>query len=983
MENKVKNVYTAYRIDNTIGYGHYISVSGAKFSGKCFGFDLWFYTDGDCSVLVSQEEGFSLGIVQNKVILKIGRNSIVIRNEILKIPEYEWVNLYMGFDGKQISILINGNIFGNISYSGNIRNDNDFLLGKEFTGYVRSFRLYNSVLDEQAFRKYFMKTEYKADSMPELVGFIDMTQERMPDLSGKGVSAYNRAGCTFMDLVDIYCPRDGGVVTFSEPEGINPGGFASGKFSIYIKLYIRPGGAGRQILFTNGVPGCDDSITVYCDKTGDKTAFIFQYGEEEICLDAKEPDYSWVDVILCVDGKSVSSYINKAACQKTARAALVRKKAGDFRIGGYDRNTGMLCENYIHTVAIFEKVLTEKDAADFMENHPFIFEDDLLALVSFEGGMACELTDGIGITAGKGGIFPAQRTLETTRSELYQFRINYTKKAASDMKHWQAEQIVTSYIDFGTAMTGCACCASGSVIAALINYVSNHEKMLQSAWELYVKAKIKLEEAVRAVGSLGKTYAKTLTKALQFSSGTTVAAGAVAAVGEASVVESLGKYAELFAIGSVVAMTGAVSIVSHINKLHEDKPDEDDKEDISVKLLSITFQHSPDQYSVSSVRCRNHKGTIAGPEWTYENHCVAPAVYIADQLDKVKIKVKYRITDNSKVKAGIYSVDFSATVMQGEKKLFDQFTYKAQGRKAGVDYEVEMESSVKACVDQRIQFTQVKLWWNCRVNGKFFSMPNTLSDVYIIPGVPDSPILLGKGCDENFPAVEYLEIYTKMLKPQGIKDEMMLRNNVECTQEQLRQLTQMVFFAPCFQYLGINTPGYVARQQVGAAAVLTFKEGKFFQDVKAYAEGQRGPLYIECEVYAAVLGYYLDILRIPFRFVFISNPQKDEMLHTNAIYPAGHLDEPPVAKRFYYHVVVEVEARVEKGVQIPAEIYDASMGIMQNGEIRPITALPFQGIQGEIVDAEKEAGTYRGTVIENGTGATISNEFAFFFIERG
>lgn len=58
------------------------------------------------------------------------------------------------------------------------------------------------------------------------------------------------------------------------------------------------------------------------------------------------------------------------------------------------------------------------------------------------------------------------------------------------------------------------------------------------------------------------------------------------------------------------------------------------------------------------------------------------------------------------------------------------------------------------------------------------------------------------------------------------------------------------------------------------------------------------------------------------------------------------------------------------------------MGIMQNGEIRPIIALPFQGIQGEIVDAEKEAGTYRGTVIENGTGATISNEFAFF-IERG
>ena len=440
MENKVKNVYTAYRIDNTIEYGHDISISGAKFSGECFGFDLWFYADGDCNVLVSQEDGFSLGIAKNKVILKIAGETLVISSEFLQIPEYEWVNLCMGFDSKQISILINGNIFGNTSYSGNIRNDNDFLLGKEFTGYVRSFRLYNEVLDEQAFRKYFMQTEYKADSMPELVGFIDMTQERMPDLSGKGVSAYSRAGCTCMDLVDVYCPKDGGVVTFSEPEAINPGGFASGKFSIYIKLYIRPGEAGRQILFTNGVPGCDDSITVYCDKTGNETAFIFQYGEEEICLDAKAPDYSWVDVILCVDGKSVSAYINQTACQKTAVAALVRKKAGDFRIGGYDKNTGMLCENYIHTVAVFEKVLTEKGAADFMENHPFIFEDDLLALVSFEGGMACELTDGIEIIAGKDGIFPAQRTVEKIPSELYQFRMNYTKKATSDMKYWQAEQ---------------------------------------------------------------------------------------------------------------------------------------------------------------------------------------------------------------------------------------------------------------------------------------------------------------------------------------------------------------------------------------------------------------------------------------------------------------------------------------------------------------------------------------------------------------
>lgn len=984
MENIVKNAYTAYWIDNTTEYGHYISVKGARFSGKSFGFDLWFYTDGDCGVLVSQENGFSLGIVQDKVVLKTEGKTLTVRSDLLPIPKRQWVNLYVGFDGSQISVLVNGNLFGTVSFSGNMRNGNEFRIGREFTGYVRSFRLYDAVLDEQAFRTYFMQTEYQADRMPELIGYIDMTRKQMPDLSGKGVSAESHAGCTFMDLVDVYCPGAGGVVSFLEPDGINPGGFASGQFSVYVKLYTRPGKAGRQILFTNGVPGGDDSITVYCDKTGDKTDFILQYGAEEIRFDAKEEDYSWVDVIVCADGKSVSAYINQTAYQKTAGQALVRGKTGDFRIGGYQKNTGMVCGNYIHTVAVFEGALTEQDAADFMKNHPFILEDGLVALVTFEGGTAYELADGTGVTAGREGLFPAQRTVETLSSEPYQFRINYTKEASSAMKQWEAEQIVTACADFGSTMTGCAASAPEAVTTALIHYISHHEKLLQGEWELYGKAKIGTDEAVQAMSSLDPAAAKTLTKALQFFKGAgtaaSAAASAAAAIGESAIIKSLQEYAGLFAIGAMVAIVATASIIPHINKIHEDKPEDDDKDkkDISLQILSITFQHSPDQYAVSAVRCRDQRGTITGPEWTSGGHCVAPAVYIADQLGKVKIKVKYRITDRSKVKAGTYSVAISATVMQGEGKLFDQFTYEANAQKDGVDYEVEMESSVKACVEQKLQFTQVKLWWDCRVNGIFLSLPDTQSDLYILPRVPDAPIFLEKGCDANFPAVEYLEIYTKLLKKQQTARRQADRPIMGYTKDQLQQLTQMIFYAPCFKYKGMPTPEYVVRQMVQGAVVLTFRERTFFRDVDSYARGQRGPLEIECEVYAAVLYYYLRILGVQARLVFIANQGEDRKLHTNPVYPAGHLEEPPVAKEFDYHVAVEVAVRVEQGVQIPAQIYDASMGDMgQDGQVRPFTALPFQGIEGLIVNAQREPGTYRATVMQDHTGAAISGEYAF------
>ena len=982
MENLVKNVYTAYRIDNTTEYNHYISVKGAKLSGQIFGFDLWLYTEGDSNVLVSQEKGFSLGIVQDKVVLKTDGKTLTVRSELLQIPENQWINLYMGYDGSEISVLINGNVFGTVSFSGDMRNGNEFLIGREFTGYVRSFRLYNAVLDEQKFRTYFMQTEYQADSMPELLGFIDMTQKKMTDLSGKGMSAESQAGCTYMDLVDVYCPGIGGVISFTEPDGINPGGFSSGQFSVYIKLYLRPGKAGRQILFTNGAPGDDDSMTLYCDKTGDKTAFVFQYGKEELSFDSQEEDYSWVDVIVCADGKAVSAYINQTAYQKTAGQALTRKGTGDFRIGGYQKSTGMICTNYIHTVAIFEKVLTGQDASDFMKNHPFILEDDLAALVTFEGGTAYELADGAEITAGQEGLFPAQRTVDTIPSEPYQFRVNYTKEAASDMKQWQAKQITAAYKDYGNTMTGCTAAASTAVVMALTSYISRHEKLIQSVWELYEKARIGTDEAVHSMSSIEQAASKTLAKAFQFvpktTAGTTAAAGAAAAVAESSIVASQQEYAGLFAIGSRIAAVIASNIISDINKIHEDKPDEEEKKDISVEILSITFQHTPDDYTASAVRCRNRQGTITGPEWTSGSHCTAPAVYIADQLKKVKIKMKYRITDKSKVKAGTYSISILGSVMTGGENLFDQFEYKADAQKAGVDYEVEMESSVTANAEQKLQYTQVKLWWDCRVNGDFMFLPDTLSDLYILPGMPASPIFLEKGCDSNFPAIEYLDIYTKLLGTQKTGRKSISRTAAGYTQEQLKQATQLIFFAPCFRYLGAPTPQYVTRTQEGKAVVLTFKEKTFFGDVEKYARGQGDPLEIECEVYAAVLYYYLHLLGVTQpQLAFISNPGNDQLLHTNEVYPAGHLEETPVEKEFSYHVVVALAESEEKG-ETQAQIYDASMGSMeQDGKIRPFAALPFRGTTGLLVDAQNEPGTYRAAVIKDNTGATISDNYVF------
>lgn len=41
------------------------------------------------------------------------------------------------------------------------------------------------------------------------------------------------------------------------------------------------------------------------------------------------------------------------------------------------------CEQYLFTAAVFDKKLGQADADSFLENHPYIFEDGLIALFSF------------------------------------------------------------------------------------------------------------------------------------------------------------------------------------------------------------------------------------------------------------------------------------------------------------------------------------------------------------------------------------------------------------------------------------------------------------------------------------------------------------------------------------------------------------------------------------------------------------------------
>lgn len=1006
MDNLVKNAYNAFHIDNSPAYGSYISISGAAFPSEEFALDIWFNVTENSAVLLSQKSGFSLGIENNKIIFKHpAMKTITIKNDIMKIPDKTWNNLYMGYNKQELSFYINGISFGSVKCTTDIRNSENFIIGEEFTGYVRFLRLYKTVISEKDFKNYCFASEYAAASMADISAFIDFTQKHAPDLSGKNVKAQIYEGCALVDLVDVYSPSENTYASFPDSSNINPGGFTSGAFSVYVKLYTRPSQKKRQVIVANGNWGEHDSMVIFSEKSENKIGFGMRIGTEECVFATEIGDYTWVDVIACLSHKAFTVYINGVKYSKVLTNEQQRTQKGDFKIGGCQNISDMTCDHYLHTVAVFDKILQDKDAADFMGNHPFILEDNLVALISFEGGSADEFVNGMQLNASSADLFPAQRTIDILPDSPYQFRVNYTQNAASDMQKWEAELLVEEYKAFAKETFGLACTAGAAAISILAAYLSHKKALLASASDLYMNAELTSGSVSKSISKINSSFSKIMYKGLNLLKGaTTAAASSTAAAGTSAVVGTWTQFAALFSVGCTAIIGAALSISSAMKNKHKDKPDKDDS-DVTITISSMTFQHSPDDYKTSAVRCRNLNGPISGAEWNKDNPCINPAVYIADEVKKVKIKIKFKIIDKSSKPKGTYDITLTASVVNGAKNLFDHFKYEKKGLLADKEYEAELESSMEASVAKTFSHTRVELWWSCYVNGEGKPMPNTKSDIYIIPTKPCPPILMDKGCNDALISVEYLQLFTRMLEKDvnGAVTEYAAATNetrswvepnpLDATSlDALIAETARLYSSRLFKYAAgmvqfIKLEPLMAYNKI-VGQLIVFHEKEFLGKIEDIMSGKiKAPIEIECEVYAAILSYYFSLRQISCRLAYVLNPESADPehpesgrykeLHMSNVYPAGSTDKLPDPK-FTYHMIVEVSPQRELTGMDGVHVFDASMGIMVDGRRQPLAGIAFYGQNTTRVNKANEAGTYRGLAVEDNTGAVIVSEvFAF------
>lgn len=998
MDNKVKNAHLAYYVDNSPAEESHIPVSGAKFPSEEFALDIWFNISQSGHVIVSQKNGFSLGIDNSKVIFKHpSMTAVTVKNDIVKIPAKIWTNLYMGYDKKELVFYINGVKFGSVSCNKSILNSEDFILGEEFTGYIRSFRLYGKTIAESDFKNYCFAVTYDEKKMPNTVAFMDLTDKNIPDLSGHGVKARVQKGSTYLNMVDVYRPSAGKYAYFSDSSAINPGGFASGEFSVYTKLHIRPSQKTRHIITANGNLGDDDSVIIFADGAESGTSFGISIGGREYSFKTDIGAYNWVDVIFSAKGKQLTAYINGVQFNAALQEEIKRDKKGDFKIGGCNGAPEQTCEHYLHTVAVFDRQLGDKDAADFMENHPFILEDGLAALVSFDGCRAKEFVKRVNVIVDNDDLFSATRTVGVMPDTPYEYRVNYTKQPASKMKAWEAEHLIEAYKLYGEEIYGLACCASLAALTALIAYLSHDQEVLNSIAGLYIQETVTAENIASAMGQLGETMSRTMFEGMGFASASAAASSATAASAASAGAAAASTFASesfypMFMFGAGVVIAAAAATASSIQKTQKDKPDDDDDDkNVELSLISITLQYSPDDYKTSAVRCRNYNGVISGAEWTKEKKCVYPAVYIADQIQKPKIKVKFKISEHSAKSNGVCKVTLRASVSGGTSKLFDTFQYEKSGLTPGKEYEAVLESSTTASVAKDISYEQIELWWSGTVDKDVISIPNTKVDVYVIPTTPCPPISLEDNCEDMLLAVEYLKIFTRMLENTGRENRQAISNdsNVDTVSlNDLKRMTLDLYNSPCFEYVALRNPQYVKFKELKdenedavIGTLIRFNELQFLKDTAQFNAAVSQKIPIESEVYAAILCYRFKLLGLYCRLAYVVNPVHKEAglerLHVKNVFSAGH---PDVSQdyNFNYHMIVELSPQMGVSEMTGDCVFDASLSVRQNGVIQPLAGIPFSGINHFLVNKAAEAGSYRSFVFEDNSGAVIlSDSFIF------
>jgi hypothetical protein len=627
---------------------------------------------------------------------------------------------------------------------------------------------------------------------------------------------------------------------------------------------------------------------------------------------------------------------------------------------------------------VFDQVLDQKAANDFLQNHPFIFEDNLIALFSFDSGVATEYVGQAEINADSGDLFVAQRTFEDISSEPYQYRLNNTQNTVSSMQEWEAELVYDTLNNFYTEYFGITPAIGADEKTSIINQIAGDEALLESCSALYTEELITGEVVANTISFLPKSALTQIVRMLMPAAMLSAASAAAAAAsstssGLAGLLSAAFGFASFVGAGIAGAVAAALIIAEAARDSRDDKPDDDDDDDnddngkISLKLLELTFQHNPDKYSESAVRCRDYKGAISAPEWSSAKKETAIAIYIASEIKTVTLKAKIEVKDTREKPASTCTVKLSAYNAVVNEKGFSAFNHLEYTGTLATNktHEILMTAKDINMPKGSISKCEMELYWTYEIDGKKDTIPNSKCAVYVTPVIPAFPLQLD-GKDES------MLIYYEFLDFFADSSNKTVSDSRSLTPADLKFLTDRIYNDKRLRYQSGILP-FIDKTNCdinGALfVVFTLRTNELMQ---ALGPGGTNIIDLECTAFAAILVYFFWVYSVQAWMVYIqANPlvqpdlsNYESTLHTKLVVPCGSFAGE---NDFNFHYIVAVENQAN--LQTPNTLFfDACLGIP--GVTGGISSIGFSYTNGNQVQ-QGDAESYRGTVFKVGTYATI------------
>lgn len=480
--------YYACEIDN-IEEESYISINSVNeiFLNE-ISFEIFFYPKTNIrnyELVHHIDNIFTIGVKNNNpyfmFFVEGVKNTVYFRRNEHKIYENSWNNLVMTISKTKVSLFLGGYFISTKEINTNIFNYSlsHLTIGNKFTGFIKSIKIYDKEISDDLFYKYMYKTIYNKERMPNILAFIqceankDKTKIEIKEI-GESIFLIDVKGICNPSSVMHACIFSGTVPggLIERNSSINPGGFESMKFSIYIKFYVKNEEMEHipyiNVLISNmdekhpnesfAIECCKDVGGMYIAvEIGEKYgAFYYNHG-------VLEPE-KWLNLVAVYDplrNKKLSIYINNEEeyCsywnEGNDAPIYFKESEGNLKIGsmkyvnsdeiGYRGFSGAIA-----SIAIFDIAISKEEVEIFTENEPFIYEDGLKALYNFDDGInMIELLSGRRLYFEI--VIPSIELIKIENTFLdspYQYRINKTVPNIPMGLYHKAEMLLVPLIEY-------------------------------------------------------------------------------------------------------------------------------------------------------------------------------------------------------------------------------------------------------------------------------------------------------------------------------------------------------------------------------------------------------------------------------------------------------------------------------------------------------------------------------------------------------